>query len=803
MKKLNALDNLLTRPFVLLDGAMGTMLLQNGMKPSQRPEWMNALDADMVYKVHRAYVDAGSDIIYTNTFGAGTPHLEGTGYTTEDLTRRAVEIARKACDKKACVALDIGPLGELLEPLGSLSFEQAYEYFQRQVQAGTQAGADLIVIETMTDLGEMRAALLAAKESSPLPVMATMSFEENGRTFSGCSVESMALTLEGLGADAIGINCSLGPAQIYPLMKRLAAITSLPLVVKANAGLPDAHDGTYKIAPEQFAGQMKAFAALGVKVLGGCCGTTPAHIAALRAALDGASPAARELIKTSRVCTGTRVVDIDGVRVIGERINPTGKKRFRQALEQGDMDYIMARAVEQEQAGAQILDVNVGAPGIDEPAMMRRVVKALQSVTDLPLQIDSSNPRAIEAGLRVYTGKAIVNSVNGDEQVLNEILPIVKKYGAAVVGLTLDKNGIPQTAQSRCDIAKRIFDAALRHDISPCDIYIDCLTLTASAQQSQAAQTLEAMRMVRDTLGLKTVLGVSNISFGLPRRSLVTSTFLAMALQNGLALPIVNPNDAQVMDTISAFRVLSGEDDGCRGFIERFAGEQDTQQPAPAGEAAELGELVRKGLRAEAGAATSAMLQTCSPQSIIDNMLIPALDAVGSSFESGKVFLPQLMRAADAACEAFEVIKTHLAKSGGAQQSRGKIVLATVQGDIHDIGKNIVRAMLENYGYTVIDLGRDVAPREVADTVRREGASLVGLSALMTTTLPAMRQTIELLRRECECSVMVGGAVLTPAYSTEIGADFYAKDAKASVDIAKLVVGASGQKSATDKEGEI
>lgn len=788
MENLNLINDFLGRQFVLLDGAMGTMLLQKGMKPGQRPELMNIINPEAVYDVHRAYLEAGSNIIYTNTFGVGAPKLEGTGYTTERLTKAAVAIACAArAHEDAFVALDIGPLGELLEPMGTLRFEDAYAYFRQQVLAGEEAGADIIVIETMSDLYEVKAALLAATENTNLPVMATMSFETNGRTFSGCGVEAMAATLEGLGACAIGINCSLGPKQIYPLIQKMASVTQLPLIVKANAGLPDARDGSYATTPEQFAQEMAAFTKLGVRYMGGCCGTTPDYIRALRQALEGKERVQRTVTPQSRVCTPTRVVTLDSTRVIGERINPTGKKRLRQALMDGDMDYVLTQAVEQEQAGADILDVNVGVPGLDEVKTMRNVVKALQSVTELPLQIDSNNPEAIEAGLRACNGKAIVNSVNGEAQVLETILPIVKKYGAAVVGLTLDENGIPETAEERYAIAERILNVALRYDIPKCDIYIDCLTLTVSAQQDQARQTLRAMRMVRDRLGLHTVLGVSNISFGLPRRDLITRTFLSMALQSGLTLPIINPNDQPIMDTIAAFRVLDGIDEGCRDYVDRYAGVENAPQHAPTSDTPDLGEAVRNGLRGAAQTAVRAMLETHGVDEVINGVLIPALDDVGERFERGELFLPQLMRAADAACEAFDVVKSVLAKSGGDAMERGKVVLATVRGDIHDIGKNIVKVILENYGYKVVDLGRDVAPETVLEAVRRENAPLVGLSALMTTTLPAMVETIALLHKNCDCKVMVGGAVLTPSYAEEIGADFYAKDAKASADIAKSI----------------
>ena len=777
---------------VLLDGAMGTVLQQKGLPPGGKPELLALTDPALLLSVHREYVAAGSQIIYANTFGASAPKLARSGHTVAEVVPAAIAVAKEAAGRSAAVALDIGPLGELLEPMGTLTFEKAYEYFREIAIAGAAAGADLAVIETMTDLYEAKAALLAVKENTALPVFVTMSFEESGRTFTGCTVASMARTLEGLGADAIGLNCSLGPDLLAPLLKELCENTRLPVIAKPNAGLPDPVTGLYDMGPEAFAAALAPCLDAGVTIFGGCCGTSPAYIEALQKALAGKRPAARKYDAMGFVCTPTTPCRLDGVRVIGERINPTGKKRFQQALLEHDLDYILDVAVQQEDAGADILDVNVGYPGVDEAALLPEVVKKLQSAVSLPLQLDSSDPAALEAGLRVYNGKAAVNSVNGDPAVLGRILPIVEKYGAAVVGLTLDKTGIPQTAEERVDIARRILDAALSHGIPREDVWIDCLTLTVSAQQEQAAETLRAVRTVREELGLQAVLGVSNISFGLPERRLITQSFLTQALAAGLTLPILNPGQREMMDAVAAFRVLSGEDRESRAYIARFAdAPAQTATPAAAGTLT-LEDAIIRGLKTDAARLAGQALEAGEePLALVEGRLIPALDKIGEDYERGTAFLPQLLSAAGAAQAVFEVIKTAIAQKGGQNVKRGRLVLATVRGDIHDIGKNIVKTVLENYGYETLDLGRDVPPQVVADTVRKEHIRLVGLSALMTTTLPAMEETIRLLHTLPEPPVVVvGGAVVTPEYAQKIGADYYAKDARQSVEAARAVFGA-------------
>ncbi len=776
---------------ILLDGGMGTMLQAAGLPIGQLPELWNVTRPEAVTAIHRRYVEAGSRVLYTNTFGANRCKAAGCGRSVRELVEGGVRCARAAAEgRDVKVALDIGPTGRLLEPLGDLGFEEACEIFREIVVSGAEAGADLIVVETMSDLNEMRAAVLAAKENSNLPVWATMTFEATGRSFLGVTVGAMALTLTGLGVDALGFNCSLGPKELLGLVRELREWTALPLILKPNAGLPDPATGEYHITPEEFAAELSQAPALGVSILGGCCGTTPEFIRAAAATLRDLRPAPRPKKTRCGVCSATTVAETNAVRVIGERINPTGKKRFQQALREGDIDYIVLRGVEQQDAGADILDVNVGLPGLDEPEMMRRTVRALQAAVDLPLQIDSSDPRAIEAGLRACCGKAVVNSVNGKAEVLETVLPLCKKYGAAVVGLCMDENGIPQDWRGRIAIARRILDAALAHGVAKEDVFIDCLTLTVSAQQEQAVETLRAVRAVKEELGLHTVLGVSNISFGLPARETITRSFLTQAMYAGLDLPIVNPNQSAMMDAVAAFRVLSGQDRDSEDYIRRFAAAPAEAAPVQNGGEISLGEAIMRGLPREAAALTAKALEEMDELETVERLLIPALDRVGERYERGEIFLPQLMKAASAACAGFDLIKTRIAKRGGSAVSKGKIVLATVRGDIHDIGKNIVRVVLENYGYTVVDLGRDVPPQTVVEAAIREDAKLVGLSALMTTTVKSMAETIEALRESGhDCRIMVGGAVLTEEYAAQIGADYYAKDAKQSADIARKVLG--------------
>ena len=801
---------------ILLDGGMGTMLQAAGMKLGTRPEDLNIENPELIRSIHAKYAAAGSRVVNANTFGASPHKLADSKYTLEEVITAGIANCKQAvAPYGALVTLDVGPLGELLEPSGTLAFEDAVAEYGRIVRAGVAAGADILYFETFTDLYEMKAALLAAKENSTLPIMASMSFEANGRTFTGCTVESFAATARGLGANAVGINCSLGPKEIFPMAKRLAEAVpgDFPVFVKPNAGLPRADGSGYDITPQLYAMQMKPYRELHLFAAGGCCGTTPEFIQMLNGVFADCKPGRPEHPMLSVICSPVDCVNVDGITVVGERINPTGKKRFQQALRDGDMNYILEQAVSQAEAGAQILDVNVGAPGVDEPALMEQVVKALQSVVSLPLQLDSSHAEALERGLRVYNGKPIVNSVNGEPEVLEKVLPLCKKYGAAVVGLAIDERGIQPKAEDRVAIARRIKKAALEAGIPQEDIYIDCLTLTASAQQEDVLATVQALHTCKTELGVRTILGVSNISFGLPCRPYLNTTFLTMAMYAGLDLAIMNPSSEEMMAAVYAYNVLTNRDKQSGRYIARYADQvpasaalakamqdkaasgvpaaAEAAGPAVSGPYAPLMKAVEQGLKGEAAACTKALLAEKEPLELVDEALIPALDIVGVKYEKGKLFLPQLLQAASAAQSAFDEIKTAIAQRGGAGASKGRIVLATVKGDVHDIGKNIVKVILENYGFEVIDLGRDVPVETVVETVREKDVHLVGLSALMTTTLKSMEETIAALHAaKLDCKVMVGGAVLTPEYAEKIGADWYAKDAKQSADIAKEFFGA-------------
>ncbi len=799
--------------FLLFDGAMGTQLQERGLAAGELPELLCLERPDVVTDVHAAYVAAGADVVTTNTFGANAEKL-GDAASVEEVFSAAVSCARAA--GAPLVAADIGPTGQLLEPMGPLSFDEAYELFARQVRAAVAAGADLLVIETMSDLAEARAALLAARENSELPALVTMTFEEDGRTFLGTTPEVAALTLSSLGAAAVGVNCSLGPADVAPLVERMLPWASCPVMAQANAGLPRVEGGAtvYDVGPEQYAEAVAPMLDAGVTIVGGCCGTTPAHITAERALLAGRRPAPRRRRDCLAVCGPQRLVALDAgqVGVIGERINPTGKRRMQEALRTGNYDHALAEAISQERAGAQILDVNAGLPEIDERAAMLRLVSELQGVTTLPLQIDASDPAVIEAAVRRYPGKALVNSVNGTADSLATVLPIVARYGSAVVCLTLDEQGIPETAEGRLAVARKIVLATDAAGIPRHDVVIDCLAMAAATDQSAPRTILSAIRAVKEELpGVRCVLGVSNVSFGLPLRPLVNATFLAAALAAGLDLAIVNPESRRMMEVVDAWRVLSGEDESARSYVERYAGRTDATPAAPAapsapaplvpGTSGALAQgpadavarargLVLDGRTAPMAAAVRELLAEREPLAVINEVLVPALDEVGRRFEAGTFFLPQLMASAEAAKAGFEAVREACAASGESAASKGEVVICTVKGDIHDIGKNIVRMLLENYGFAVADLGRDVDPQAVVDAVVARRAQLVGLSALMTSTVPAMAETIELLRDQAPwCKVVVGGAVLTPEYADMVGADFYARDAMETVRIAGEVLG--------------
>jgi 5-methyltetrahydrofolate--homocysteine methyltransferase len=782
-----------TQKFIYLDGAMGTMLQKKKINIPHVPEILNITNPDVIREVHAGYVMAGSDIIYTNTFGANRYKLKDSGYSVEEIVRAGVQIAREAAvETNALCALDVGLIGTMLEPTGTLSFEEAYDIYKEIVLAGSEA--DCIVFETQTDLYEIKAAVLAAKENTDKPVMCTMTFEENKRTFTGCNISSMALTLEGLGVDAIGVNCSLGPRELYPIIEELSKWTDLPIIFKPNAGLPDPLTNLFNIDAEEFAYDLSEAVQYGVRIFGGCCGTTPLHIKRMIDYVEKCEPAYnKEKERKTAICSYSNTVVVNQPRVIGERINPTGKKMFKEALRKNDIDYILNQAIEQINAGADILDVNVGLPEIDEREMMIRTIKALQSVVDVPLQIDSTIPAVLESALRVYNGKPIVNSVNGEEESMNKILPLVKKYGACVICLTLDENGIPKKAKDRVAIAERIMNRALEIGIKKENLIVDCLTLTASAEQAAVMETLKALTEVKQRLGLRTCLGVSNISFGLPNREMITHNFLTMALYAGLDLPIINPNIESIMGSVRSYKLLANIDKNAAEFVSVYANNQETKKPenkANSGEKkTDIIYAIKNGLKAEGVKATEEMLENTDPMVIVNENIIPALDEVGDKFEKGIIFLPQLILSAGVVQAAFETIKKKMVENNSAPISKGKVVLATVKGDIHDIGKNIVKVLLENYGYDVIDLGKDVPYEAVVEAVKKDKVQLAGLSALMTTTLVSMEETIKLLRKECPwCKVVVGGAVLTPEYAEKIDADFYAKDAKETVDIAKRVV---------------
>ena len=776
-----------------LDGAMGTQLQAKGLPAGASPELFMMEHGEVIEEVHAAYIDSGSDIIYTNTFGANAKKLSKSQYTVEDIITRAVQLAKSAAKRKAGVrvALDIGPIGEMLEPNGYLPFEEAYELYRQQVVAGEQAGADLVIFETMSDLYEVKAAMLAAKEHTQLPVFVTMSFEADYRTFTGCTTASFALCAEGLGADAIGINCSLGPDQILPIAEELAAMTNLPLIIKANAGLPDPITNTYSIDAAEYARMLLPYTKLPLAYVGGCCGTTPQFIRELRNVLPKAIAVEKQKRRSgSYACTPTKCLRIQDVHVIGERINPTGNKRMKAALQEHRLDEILAIAMEEVEGGADILDVNVGLPGINEKEMMVEVIKELQSVIDLPLQIDSTDPAVIQAALRVVNGVAIVNSVNGEAAVMERILPAVKKYGANVVGLTMDEDGIPESAQKRLKIGARIVETAQLYGIAKENVFLDCLTLTVSAQQSGAKETLKALRAIRQQLGVHTVLGVTNISFGLPSRILLNQSFLTMAMQAGLSMPIMNPNQPAMMAAVRSYRVLQGIDADSQEYIRIYAQQKQEVNVETGSSHMRIEESIMRGLKEETRQLCTKLLTEKEPLQIVNEHLIPALDAVGVRYEKKEIYLPQLINAATASQCAFEEIRRAVNSSGMESISKGKIILATVKGDVHDIGKNIVKVVLENYGYQVFDLGKDVPIEAVVETAIKEQVRLIGLSALMTTTLKSMEDTIQALHDSGhDCKIMVGGAVVSAEYAKQIHADYYARDAKESADIAKEVLG--------------
>ena len=774
---------------LVIDGAMGTMLQSAGLKPGALPEELNITHPELLTRIHEAYVQAGADVVTTNTFQAGELKLAHSSYTVEEIIDAGVRIAKAA--HPAYVALDVGPLGQLMEPMGTLRFEQAYAMFRRQMIAGADAGADLIIVETMSDLYEARAAVLAAKENTSLPVFCTLTFQEDGRTFVGSDPISAALTLSGLGVDALGVNCSLGPIELAPLVDTLLEYATVPVMVQANAGLPRFVQGqtVYDITPTAYAEAVASMVAKGVRIVGGCCGTTPEFIREIKRLTDGLPlPYLQPQYRTA-CCSGNTTVAFQGITVIGERINPTGKNKLKTAIRSGNMDYIISEAIAQTEAGASILDVNVGLPDIDEPAVLAHVVKEIQAISRAPLQIDSANPQALAAAVRVYNGIPMINSVNGTAESLAAVLPIVKKYGALVVALTLDEHGIPETAEGRLAIAQNIIHAAEAIGIPREKVIIDCLVLTASAQQSQVMETLKAIQLVKAKLGVKTVLGVSNVSFGLPERERLNATFLAAAFGAGLDAPILNPLSPKYCEVVDAFRVLNNEDTEASYYVAHYAGSSASAPSMPDSER-DLRQIILEGRKDESAAKATALLRTMQPLDIVQTYFIPALDKMGEDFDAGRIFLPQLMRSADTVAKAFEVIRDHMEQHGQTEHSQGRILLATVQGDIHDIGKNIVKMILQNYGFEVLDLGKDVPIADIIDAIRTHNIRLAGLSALMTTTVTNMKDTIAAVREAgLPCTFFVGGAVLTPEYAAFVGAEHYARDAMEGVAIARSFFG--------------
>lgn len=784
MQEKNSLDlkTLCQQRILLFDGAFGTMLQARGLPPGGVPEEYNITHPDVVREIHREYVQAGADFITANTFQANRFKVHGS-YSSAELIEAGVRLAWEA--GAPYVALDMGPTGQLLEPMGTLSFDEAYEAYKEIVIAGRDASC--VLIETISDLYEAKAAILAVKENSDLPVFCTMTFQEDGRSFVGCDPKTMTLSLQALGVDALGMNCSLGPDELLPLLDDVLRYAKVPVMVQSNAGLPDLIDGqtVYHIEAEQFAEAEFEMVRRGVKIVGGCCGTTPACIQKLREKTEGFVPVTTKPRTVTAVCSGSQTVILDdGVAAIGERLNPTGKKKLKAALQKGDMDLIAAEAIDQSEAGAQILDVNVGLPDIDESAMMKRVVREVQAVSPLPLQIDSSDVRALETGLRYANGKPLLNSVNGKAESMAEIFPLAKRYGAALVALALDEDGIPETAEGRLAVARKIVATAATYGIGKEDIVVDCLVLTASAQQEQVHETLRAVSLVRRELGVRTVLGVSNVSFGLPQREIVNATFLAAAFGAGLDAAIVNPLSQRYREVFDAYRVLSNEDLGAAHYIACYGGETQTITAEPTSEST-LYDIIIQGRKGESAPKVRALLEADTALSIINQFFIPALDEVGKRFENGTIFLPQLMQSAEAVQNGFAVIKEEMEKTGEKGPSRGKILLATVHGDIHDIGKNIVRMLLENYGFEVYDLGKDVPAEEVLECARKNDIHLIGLSALMTTTVKSMKETIALVKESLpDRKFIVGGAVLNEEYAEFVGAEHYAKDALDTVALA-------------------
>ena len=774
----------LGKEILFFDGGMGTLLQKEGLLPGELPENWNIEKKEVIRNIHRAYYEAGSNILLTNTFGANRVKYHDAAYTLKQVIEAAVDNVKSVSDE-VIVALDMGPTGKLLKPMGDLSFEDSYEAFKEVAIYGEEAGVQMIHIETMSDTYELKAAVLAAKENTNLPVTATVIFDERGKLLTGGDVPSVVALLEGLRVDALGINCGMGPEQMLPILKEIKKYTSLPIIVKPNAGLPKQKDGNtyYDVVPEQFAKALCEIVKNGACVIGGCCGTTPQHIRAMVDACKGMDIVSPNYQGRTLVSSYGKTVEIGQAPIIiGERINPTGKSKFKQALKEHDLDYVLREAITQQDKGAHILDVNVGLPDIDEVSMMKEVVTEIQSIVNLPLQIDTVNEKALEAAMRIYNGKPMVNSVSGKQESMDAVFPLIQKYGGVVVGLTLDENGIPETAEGRVAIAGKIIEEAKKYGIDKKDLVIDVLTMTISSEPNGAKVTLEALEKVREIYGVQTVLGVSNISFGLPNRAIVNSNFYTMAMHNGLSAGIINPSSEAMMQAYYSYCALMGYDENCQAYIDNCGQKQEKKTDATSNSQVTLKMAIEKGLKEEATVLAQELIKEQMPLDIIQQHLIPALDLVGKGFESGTVFLPQLLMSAEAAKQAFEVLKEQMSAEGETDLKKEKIILATVKGDIHDIGKNIVKVLLENYNFQVLDLGKDVPPETIVETAEKENVRLVGLSALMTTTVISMEKTIKLLRKRLPaCKVMVGGAVLNQEYADMIDADFYGKDAMQSV----------------------
>ncbi|MDI3309997.1 MAG: homocysteine S-methyltransferase family protein [Thermoanaerobacterium sp.] len=797
MLQLDIFNNL-KNSAIVFDGAMGTMLQKKGLKTGECPEYYNLSHPDIVYEIHKSYIDAGADVIETNTFGANRIKLKSYNLSDKlpEIVKSAVQIARKAAGDKA-VALSMGPIGELMEPFGKLTFDEAYNAFAEVAVEGKKAGADLALIETMSDILEAKAAILAVKENTNLKVICTMTFQEDGRTLMGTDPVTAVISLQGLGLDAIGVNCSTGPDMMADIVKKMAEVSRIPILAQPNAGMPHLENGMtlYNITKEQFAIESKKLLECGASIVGGCCGTTPEFIRLLKAEVH--STEQKSAVKEyTAVSSNTKTIFIGShypVCVIGERINPTGKKKLSAAIKEGDFNIIYDEAISQEKLGASVLDVNIGVPGINEEELMPKIVSQVQNIVNVPLQIDSSNVKAIEKAVRIVRGKPIINSVSAKEKSLREVLPIVKKYGTSVIGLTISDDGLPKDADERLKNAEKIVKAALDYGISKNDIIIDCIALTVSSEQTAAMETLKAINLVKTKLGVSTVIGLSNISYGLPERQFINTAFLAMAISYGLDAVIVNPNDKITMDILNASMVLSSRDKRCEKYINTYKKDDATnktsvlsiEKKSDDNTSEMLYRNILEGKKADIDKLVQQLLDDgIEPLAVVDNTIIPALKDVGDKYDKGIYFLPQLLNSAEVVESAFKVLKEKMPKGMG---SKGKIILATVEGDIHDIGKNIVKVLLENYGYEVIDLGKDVKPSTILDEVKRTNAKLVGLSALMTTTLNNMEKTIKVLRSLSDIKIMVGGAVLTKDYALKIGADYYGANAQEAVRIADKV----------------